>query len=94
MKTKKILIMGLAIFSTLSAVYIYQVNSMTALAHHIAKSQDEIEHLRNISKELEIDYVRDASFTSLEELAAVLQFEKTARVIYSRVGTKSVAQGD
>jgi len=89
---KKLFISSVIAFAFLSAVYIFQINSLTAMAHGIANTEREIKDLKVEAKYLEMQYVQSSSFTSLEELAASLEFEKITHVSYSRVGEGAVAQ--
>jgi len=89
---KKLFISGTIAFAFLSAVYIFQINSLTAMAHGIAQGEREITTLKTEAKTLEMQYVQNSSFTNLEKLAAHLEFEKITHVSYSRVGEGAVAQ--
>ena len=91
-KKKKLSISSTLAFALLSAVYIFQINSLTAMAHGIANTESEISNLKVEAKSLEMQYVQNSSFTNLEELAAHLEFEKITHVSYSRVGEGAVAQ--
>ena len=91
-KKKKLLILNTVAFALLTGVYIFQINSLTEKAHDIAKGESEISNLKIETKSLEMQYVQSSSFTSLEELAANLEFEKITYVSYSRVGEGAVAQ--
>jgi len=89
---KKLFISSTIAFALLSAVYIFQINSLTEKAHDIANNESEITNLKAEAKSLEIQYVQNSSFTNLEKLAAHLEFEKITHVSYSRVGEGAVAQ--
>lgn len=89
---KKLFISSTIAFALLSAVYIFQINSLTEKAHDIAKGESEITNLKAQAKTLEMQYVQNSSFTNLEELAARLEFEKITHISYSRVGEGTVAQ--
>jgi len=62
------------------------------MAHGIAQGEREITTLETEAKTLEMQYVKNSSFTNLEKLAAHLEFEKITHVSYSRVGEGAVAQ--
>jgi type II secretory pathway component PulM len=83
---------GLFLVATLVAVYILQINALTALAYHIADNEDRLQQLKEQHTDLQAQVRQSATLSDLEQLAFELSFEKISSISYVRVLNTSVAQ--
>ena len=91
-RKKLIWIMILFGLAALVAFYIFQVNSLTALAYHVADQERKIQQLKEDNISLQIHAHQALSLKDLETLARQLHFEKVRSISYVKVLDGSVAQ--
>jgi hypothetical protein len=80
-----------AFLAGLLALYIFQVNALTAQVYHIGDQEKQIGQLKEQSIHLEAQHLPSLSRTEMEELAQLLQFERVQGVSYLRVLGPAVA---
>jgi hypothetical protein len=90
---KKSLFFILPAFTVLlTAFYILQINSLTALAYHSAKTERTIEKLTRETTMLQIETHGAISPNDLQALAKAMHFEKAGSISYVTSAQGPVAQ--
>jgi len=90
---KKTFLILSAVFSILLVgLYIFQLNSLTTLAYHIASYEEQLTQLKYDNADLQAQTFKAVSFKDLSALAAAKNFEKIDTVTYLRVSAPPVAQ--
>lgn len=78
--------------SVLLFIYIFQINSLTALAYHVADQEAVIQELHEANGKLEARMYQSLSFNDLAALADKFSFEKIGMISYIKVIDGKVAQ--
>lgn len=81
-----------ALLAGLLALYIFQVNALTAQVYRLGDQEKRLEVLREESVLLEAKRRPSFSRSHMEELAQRLQFERVQEVSYLRVLNSGVAR--
>ena len=89
MKITAILVTTLA--GVLGFLYILQVNALTAQAYHIGEYEAEKQQLADNGNVLQAEAVRILAMKNLEDLAAVMNFEKAYDISYVKITEPAVA---
>ena len=76
----------------LLSLYIFQINSLTALAYHVADQEVIIQELHEANVRLEARMYQSLSFNDFAALADEFSFEKIGTISYIRVIDGRVAQ--
>lgn len=92
-KRKKIMwTSGLLCIAFLVGLYIFQLHALTALAYHIAETQEKFAKLKHENATLQSKAHQTLSLKNLAELAAQQNFEKVTSIVYVRQIAGGVAQ--
>ena len=78
----------------LAALYIFQVNSLVAMAYNVADQETQVRQLKEENKTLQTHAREALSLKDIEGLAAQLRFEKIHRITYLKVFEGPVAQNN
>lgn len=91
-QSKMVWILGLLTAAFLMGFYIFQLNSLTTLAWHIAETEQQLGELKYQNTALQTEAYQAVSFRDLEELAQSQNFQKITSITYLRPVLGSVAQ--
>ena len=83
---------GFILSAAFLAMYILQLNALTALAYHIADHEDQLQQFKEDHVNLQAQVRQSTTLSDLENLASQLQFEKITNISYVRVLDTTVAQ--
>ena len=83
---------GLLFTAFLIGLYIFQLHALTALAYHIAQTQEEFAKLKHENAALQSKAHQTISLKNLAELAAQRNFEKVTSIVYVQQVAGGVAQ--
>ncbi len=92
MKRKIFSISGILLFVSLIGFYIFQLNSLTTLAYHVAEAEDSLTQLKHENTSLQQEAYQAVPLYDLERLAQERQFVKINSITYLRMQTGPVAQ--
>lgn len=92
MKKNKVFLAGITLTAFLVPLYVVQLNSITALAWHIAKTEEQVVRLKHRNTALQTQAYEAMPLSKLQNLAQVRQFEKVTSITYIRMPSGLVAQ--
>ena len=92
MRKKITFTVGLLFSTLLIGLYIFQVNSLTALAYRAAQKEQQLFQLKQANAELQYRAHQAVSFKDLEQLAKQRNFERVNSITYLRIFAGGVAQ--
>ncbi|OHA78627.1 MAG: hypothetical protein A3G10_00815 [Candidatus Wildermuthbacteria bacterium RIFCSPLOWO2_12_FULL_49_9] len=83
---------GLLFSALLVGLYIFQVNSLTALAYSVAQTEQRFLELKQANAELQHREHQAVSFRDLEQVAKQRNFARVSSITYLRIPSGGVAQ--
>jgi len=92
MKKKITLTVGLLTSTLLIGLYIFQINSLTALAYRVAQTEHQSLELKQTNAELQHRARQSVPFKDLEQIAKQRNFERVNTITYLRILSGGVAQ--
>ena len=88
---KLIVTLSIACAGVFGFLYILQVNALTSQAYHIGEYEATRQQLSSNAKMLEANALRILALKNLEDLAAVMNFEKAHDISYVKIMEPAVA---